>query len=301
MQHTATSTLNTNGLARRIVHSQAAHTLQRVLPPRLTIMLQFRYRLGYFPNLRRPRTFNEKIQYRKLHERDQRFVPLIDKIAVKDIVANILGEEWLIPTLWSGRDANMIPFDRLTPPYVVKASHASNCNIFVRRPEDIDREYIRAEAARWLKLDHASYAHEWAYSQVRPGILVEPYIGDTASLPIDLKFYVFHGVMHYVEVCVDRGTADKRFQYFDRSWAWQPVSPPSPYDDQDRQLPPPKNLDRMVSAAEAMAAPFGFARVDFYEVDDRPLFGEITFYPDAGYDRDHSPEFDRALGDLWQL
>lgn len=300
MNRIASHGFHTSTLSRRFVHSPVGRTIVRTLPPRLTISLQFYYRLGYFPNLRRPATFNEKIQHRKLYDRDPRMAPLIDKIAAKDIVAGVIGSDWIIPTLWSGRDPAHIPFDKLTPPYVVKASHTSNCNLFVFDGEAVDRAHIQAQAARWLKVDHASYAHEWAYSQVSPGLLIEPYIGRITSLPVDLKFYVFHGKVHYIEVCVDRGTENKRWIYFDRDWVWQPVSP-ADEADADMKVNPPESLTAMIDAAEALGAPFGFARVDFYEVDERPLFGEITFYPDAGYDSDHSANFNRVLGELWRL
>lgn len=294
MIRSVANVVTTSALGERLAKGKLSRSIQGALPPRLKIALQFSYHLGYVPNLRQPMTLNEKIQYRKLYDRDPRLAPLIDKIAVKDVVADVLGSDWIIPTLWSGTDPALIPFDTLIPPYVVKANHTSNCNLFVLDVETLDPGSIRAQAAPWLRIDHARYAHEWAYSMVTPAILIEPFIGDTTSLPIDLKFYVFHGRVHYIEVCVERGTVNKRFVYFDRDWIWQPVS-------EHVEVAPPRNLTAMIEAAETLAAPFGFARVDFYEVDERPLFGEITFYPSAGYDVDHSLDFDRALGALWQL
>lgn len=294
MIRNVSSALVSSPWGQRITQGPVSRTVQGALPPRLKIALQFYYHLGYVPNLRQPETLNEKIQYRKLYDRDPRLAPLIDKIAAKETVAGIIGADWIIPTLWSGTDPAHIPFDTLTPPYVVKPNHTSNCNVFVFDAGTIDPAHIRKQARSWLKIDHARYAHEWAYQQVTPGLLIEPFIGSATSPPVDLKFYVFHGRVHYVEVCVERGTKNKRFVYFDRDWVWQPVS-------ERVDMAKPKNFAAMIEAAETLAAPFGFARVDFYEVDDRPLFGEITFYPAAGYDSDHSAGFDRVLGELWRL
>jgi hypothetical protein len=136
---------------------------------------------------------------------------------------------------------------------------------------------------------------------VEPALLIEPYIGESTSLPVDLKFLVFHGTVHYVEVCVERGADDMRWISFDRDWVWQPILRTGCFEQADMKLKPPLNLAAMIAAAEALAAPFSFARVDFYEVDGRPLFGEITFYPDAGYSDDYPIDFDRALGELWRI
>ena len=283
----------------RVFRSPIRRRLQRSLPARLAIPVLFRYHLGYFPNLRHPRTLNEKVQYRKLHERNPEFGPLIDKITAKTIVATLLGPEWVTPTLWHGTNAADIPFDSLTPPYVVKASHASGWNLFVLDEESLDRDSVRRQVDHWLQTDFGQHMHEWAYSQVPPGVLVEPFIGDGSAPPADFKLYVFHGHAHYIEVCLDRATEHKCFLYFDRNWTRQYVSPTDHLHPGD--APRPHSLKAMIEAAEMLAAPFGFARVDFFEVEDRPIFGEITFYPGGGNDADHSIEFDRILGDLWQI
>lgn len=301
MNQAVTHALQNSRLGQRLIRGSVTRAVQRALPPRLKIALQFYYHFGYLPNLRHPTTYSEKIQHRKLHDRDPRLAPLIDKIAAKDLVADVIDANWIIPTLWSGADPAHIPFDSLTPPYVVKANHASNCNLFVLDAETLDPGAIRAEAARWLKINHARYAHEWAYSQVEPALLIEPYIGETTSRPVDLKFLVFHGKVHHIEVCVERDAKDMRWIAFDRDWFWQPILRTGRFEQADKALKPPQNLAAMIEAAEALAAPFSFVRVDFYEVAGRPLFGEMTFYPDAGYSAEYSTEFDRELGERWRL
>lgn len=289
------------GRIRRLATGTVGRTIVQALPPRLKVSVQYAYHFGALPNLRRPTTYSEKIQYRKFHDHDPRMAPLIDKIAAKEIVGDIVGTDWLIPTLWSGSDPDAIPFDSLTAPYVIKASHASNCTIFVFEGQTVDHEHIRAEARRWLKLDHARYGHEWAYSQVEPGILIEPFIGQGTLPPVDLKFMVFGGRVHHIEVCDARGSASERWITYDRDWNWQPILNPEDVRPRDLQRPAPENLAAMIEAAETLAAPFSFARVDFYEVGGQPLFGEVTFYPAAGYCNAYGPEYERILGDLWRV
>lgn len=286
-------------LGARLIESPLGTCVKRVLPDRAAVTLQFYRHLGYVPNLRNPKTYNEKIQYRKFYDRDPRMPPLVDKVGAKAIVAASLGPDWTIPTLWSGTDPAQIPFDTLEPPYVLKPSHASHCTQFVFNAGDIDQKRIRSQAASWLRLDYSRRYYEWVYTQVPRQLLVEPYIGDVTSLPVDLKFGVFHGRVQYIQHIIGEWTEDKQVFYFGRDWNWLPVLRDRSIERQD--IPAPRHLSAMLEAAETLAAPFSFARVDFYDTADRPLFGEITFYPNAGYGNRISLEYDRMLGDLWRL
>jgi teichuronopeptide biosynthesis TupA-like protein len=290
-----------NPAARRVIGSPVGAFVKRALPERYAVALQYHHHVGVFPDLKRPRTLSEKIQHRKLYDRDPRLPLYVDKLAVKDIVADILGPQWVIPTLWSGADPLQLPFDTLQPPYVVKASHACECNYFVLDAAAGDRERIRSLAAEWLALDYGRRYHEWAYSQAPRQLLVEPLIGDGLTLPVDYKLMVFHGTVHHVGVTTGRGTPHKRTDIFDPDWNWLPVSRVSYPERQRLDIPPPKQLAAMLTAATTLAAPFGFARADFYDGAEHPFFGEMTFYPSAGYDPYTPPEYERLLGDLWRL
>jgi hypothetical protein len=293
--------LYTHPATQRLISHRAATTVKRALPKRFAIALQFHHHHGYFPDLRRPKTFSEKIQYRKLHDRDPRMPRLVDKLTVKGIVADVLGDDWVIPTLWSGTDPAALPFDQLTPPYVVKANHASQCNYFVRSALDVRPDHIRAEARRWLKLDYGARYHEWAYTVVPRRILVEPFVSESTALPIDYKFSVFRGRVQHIGVIVGRGTPRQRAIYFAPDWTWMPVSLTMGGRVEHMDIPPPQSLSAMTDAAQQLAETFSYARVDFYEINGRPLFGEMTFYPVAGYESYAPAAYDRVLGDRWQL
>jgi hypothetical protein len=301
VQHAVLRSLYASRAGRRVIESSIGGRLQRALPLRLAIALQFHHHMGYFPNLRNPKTLSEKIQYRKLHDRDPRMPPLVDKVAAKLIVAGILGPEWVIPTLWSGADPAAMPLESLAPPYIVKASHASGCNYVVLDADAVDPARIRAEATRWLALDYGRRYHEWAYTRVPRRLLIEPYIGRGAAYPNDMRFSVFHGRVQHISVTVGRGTPEYFIFVVDPEWNWMPVSIAMQGRAERRDVPPPASLAAMRAAAVQLAAPFGYARVDLYEVDQRPLFGELTLYPNAGYTAYHPPAYERLLGDLWRL
>lgn len=241
-------------------------------------------------NLANPRRFTEWVQWRKLFDRDPRQPSLQDKLAVKLHVAELLGPDWITPTLWHG---TILPERPSWPaPFVVKARHGCNQNRFVR---EIDRNWseIRRAGARWMRRNYGGWLGEWLYREIPRGLLVEPFVGEGRRLPVDYKFYVFGGYPAAVQVHRDRE--------FAHSWAlftpdWTRLSAP----DGLRDPAPPRSLHRMLAAAALLGEGFDFLRVDFYEVGGAPRFGEISFYPGSGLDPFQPDAIDLWLGDLWQ-
>ena len=240
-------------------------------------------------HLRSPRRFTEWVQHRKLHDRDPRLPTLIDKVAVKAVVANVLGPEWVIPTLWHGR---VLPPSPPAPlPLVVKARQGCGHVAFVRTPAEW--AVARSTAARWGDVRYGRWLDEWAYSDVPAGLLVEPYLGHGEALPVDYKLFVFAGRAAFVQVHLDRATAH-RWIVMDRDWVR--ASPPTRDPDPVR----PVTLDRLIAGAEQLARDHEFLRVDCYEVAGQPLFGEVTVYPGSGLLPVVPASLDRYMGELWR-
>ena len=247
----------------------------------------------HWPDFARPRRFNELVQARKLHDRDPLLPRLADKVLVKDYVAERIGADWLIPTLWHGRELpEQPPWPR---PFVVKSSHGSQQCRFVRSADDA-WEPIRRAARGWVATNYGAILGEWLYGQIPAQILVEPFIGTGGELPLDYKLFVFGGRTEFVQVDTDREHGHKR-AIFDRDWNRLPLRLQYPIDP--RKIEPPASLTEMMRAAEALAEDIDFVRIDFYEVGGRPLFGEMTFYPGSGLDRFDPPSFDLLFGERW--
>lgn len=288
-------------LRARILDRESRHyrLVNANLPPRLRLAIEYYRRHRRWPNFERPRTFNEKVNARQLYDRDPRYPRLVDKVAVKAFVEEALGPDWVVPTLWAGPDPDAIPFDRLEPPYVVKANHGSSMNLFVRTPEDVDPEAIRASARGWLSRDYGAEWCEWAYSPVPRQVLIEPMLSDgTGAVPMDYKVFVFEGKAVWIQVDSDRYDGHYR-SFYDADWRLQPFTCDRPIVP--RPVPRPRRLPEMLAAAERLGRAFDFARVDFYEIEERCLFGEITFYPNAGRARFDPPHMDEAFGRLWPM
>ncbi len=270
----------------------AAPSLGTAQYPLKLAMMHFA-RNGYLPDLRRPRTFNELVQARKLHDRDPLLPLLADKVKVKDLIAQRLGEEWVIPTLWHGKKLPEHPQWPL--PFVLKSSHAC-CQCAFVRSADEPWPAIRRKAHRWLRRPYGAILDEWLYSKIEPQLLIEPFIGRSGSLPVDYKFFVFGGRAEFIQVDTDREHAHKR-AIFDRKWQRLPLALQFPMER--RHIAQPRSLSVMIEAAEAVSRGFDFVRVDLYEVDGRPLFGELSFYPGSGLDRFRPLAFDRLFGEHW--
>jgi len=254
---------------------------------------------GRIPNLLSPHTFNEKIQWMKLFNRDPRLPIYADKIAVKKVVAEKIGDHWIIPTLWSGDDPAQIPFAQLMPPYVIKTNQGSGTNYFVHSTAGVEADKIRDLVGIWLQSNQGIYCYEWHYFAIKAAILIEPILMVAGKMPRDFKFYVFDGKVHFIEVDIDRFT-DSRNVFFDRNWQRQQFSlGRRPRASVEIRRPP--HLSNMIAAAEAIGGEFSFARVDLYDLPERPKFGEVTFFPGGGQEVFNPPEIDRLFGELWTL
>jgi TupA-like ATPgrasp len=267
-----------------------------LLPDRMAISLLYFRHFRRFPDLDNPRRFSELVQSRKLAPRNPIYPGLVDKIEVKRMVASVLGPEWVIPTHWSGRQLPPLAERNWPIPFVIKANNGSGTNIFVRSPEDCDWAEIERRTQIWMDTPYSPRFREWPYELVEPRLLIEPFIGSSLQLPFDFKFYLFGGQVHFVQVDVGRENNHRR-DFYDRNWAKQDFAygkPPVEFE-----VSRPKSFEAMIEAAEQLTKDIDFARVDFYEIEDRPLFGEITLFPESGLAKFAPDEWDFRFGELW--
>lgn len=240
----------------------------------------------------RPQTFTEWLQRRKVFDRDPRLTLRADEVLVKELVAATIGAEHVIPTLWRG--PRLPPRDERTwpRPLALKASHASGWNHFVRDEREHDWDAIERRVASWMAQTCGVYTGEWHYRQIVPQLLVEPVVTHVTDLPIDYKFWVFRGKVRCVQVDLDREHGHKGVM-FDAHWRRFDLNHGYPTDVRD--IDAPASLPRLFAFAECLAEDISFVRVDFYEVAGRPLFGEMTFFPEAGYKAFEPGSFDRTF------
>ena len=253
---------------------------------RARVGLVYWWRHGRWPALDQPRRFTEWVQWRKLNDRNPERARLTDKSHSKCVAAAALGEDFIVPTLWQGRQLPVVAPWPL--PFVVKANHGCGQIVVVRTAADYQR--ARRIAPQWLNRAYGGWLDEWHYRGARRLILVEPFIGEHNSLPVDYKIYVFGGRAAMVQVHEGRGVRHCWHQY---DCGWQPLS------NGAGTATAPLSLPAMLAAAERLGSGHDFVRVDFYEIDGAPLFGEFCLYPGSGLDRFDPFSLDDWLGAQW--
>lgn len=275
------------------------HAFLGAIPDEWAIQAMYFRRFGRLANISRPQTLNEKINWRKLHQRDPRFTLFSDKVAVKEEVARLIGKDHIIPTLWSGDRPEDIPFDDLVPPYVIKVNHGVGKHTFVQRPEDVNKVEIISALRERLNHSYGRATRQWAYEDIKGKILIERLLDifkDGGAE--DFKFFVYHGRAHFIQVELGR-LGDHRTSFYDRDWNKLPMTTASA--DIGRLLPKPPFLNELIDTAEKIGSIFDFVSVDLYYTAKTVYFGETTFYPGAGYSKKSPSVWDYKMGEPWKL
>jgi hypothetical protein len=262
-------------------------------------ILTFRRRHGYFPNLRMPKTFSEKILYRKLFDRRPILTVIADKIAIREYVSGRIGPEYLPKLLHIGETPDTIPWSRLPDRFVIKPNHGSGWVQLVTDKPSAERARIEELGAYWLRKNFYVLGGEWAYKNIRPQLMIEEFLDSGSGYPPnDYKFYVFDGRVEYVQVDLDR-FAEHRRNILDRNGARVPATLDYPADP--GEVVPPACFDRMIEIAERLAQGWDFIRVDLYDCAGRIVFGELTGTPQNGLGIFDPPGWDLTFGELWPL
>jgi hypothetical protein len=277
--------------------------LRRLMPDWLYIahkcLLDFRVGHGALPNLLNPRSFSEKIQYRKLFDHRPIFVQFADKLAVRDYVRDRVGDDVLTKLYYVSENPTDIPVALLPERFVVKPTHGCGWIRIVHNKSTLDVAELADTCAGWVAENFFYRAGEWAYKNVKPRILFEELLDDgTGAVPYDFKFFVFDGQVRFISVDIDR-FGDHRRNMYDTNWnklnfGFQRAS-------SDLPVPKPERLKEMIEYAELLSAGFDFLRIDLYWTGQRIVFGEITATPASGLEPFWPGGIDRRLGDLWKI
>jgi hypothetical protein len=259
--------------------------MKALLPDLIFLSLLHRKLVGRYPNLRRPRTFNEHILMRNLKP-DPRYAALTDKISVRDYVTRTLGESYLIPLIAVPEEFTRDVFDSLPPSFVMKANHGSTFVEIVRDKSKVNYEHLKDLADRWLATDFYHVSRERHYKEIEPRLFFEKLLLDSSGqVPADYKVHVFRRqgmrpVMYIVQIS-DRFGPTPRGNVHDVDWNFLDVTI-GEYARSAIPEPPPSNLSEILGAADKLSRDFDYMRVDLYAPDNALFFGELTFTPGAG-------------------
>lgn len=275
----------------------------RWLPDATYLKLLYRFKMGRRLDLKNPQTFTEKLQWLKLYNRKQEYTTMVDKYAVKEYVANIIGEEYIIPTLGVWDKPDDIDWDSLPNQFVLKTTHGGGGGgvVICRDKTTFNKEKALTKLSQSLKSDIYSGLREWPYKNVPKRIIAEKFIApEKISSPKDLldyKFFCFDGEPKFLYVS---DSPSHSLAFLNTDWTLTDFG----RDDYHplEQLPEkPENLEEMLDIARKLSSGIPHVRVDLYNIDNHIYFGELTLYTGSGYIPFNPKEYDGNLGDLLTL
>lgn len=259
--------------------------------------------MGKKMNWNNPKTFNEKLQFLKLYDRNPKYIKMVDKYTAKEYVKKKIGSEIIIPTIGIYDRFDQIDFNSLPEQFVIKCTHDSAGLVIVKSKTDLNRDSIKKKIDKCLKRNFFYSGREWPYKAVKHRIIVEKYMTNSKNSDefTDYKFYCFNGYVDCVMVCYDRGSNDTKFYFFDTDWRLKRINKRGLEAPIDFSLPKPKCFESMIDIASKLSTGIPFLRVDLYESDGKVYFGEMTFYPQSGTDPNYLPDTDLYFGSLIDL
>lgn len=273
----------------------------KLIPDRYYLQILYKRVFGKPLNLKNPQTFNEKIQWLKLHDRKPIYTKMVDKYEAKEYVANIIGSEYIIPTLGVWDKFDDIPFSELPDQFVLKCTHDSGGLVIVRDKNEFDKIEAKKKIEKCLKNNFYWQGREWPYKNVKPRIIAEQYMEDSITHDLrDYKFFTFNGVPKALFIATERsGSNETKFDFFDMEFRHLPFTNGHP--NADICPSKPETFEEMKILAEKLSQNIPHLRVDFYEVNGKAYFGELTFSHWSGLKQFDPEKWDSIFGSWIEL
>lgn len=284
----------------RIINSLSFRGFLKWMPDALLLKIVFRLKVGYRLNLKNPKTFNEKLQWLKLYNRNPLYTLLVDKYEVRKYVAEKIGEECLIPLIGVWDKFEEIDFSTFPNQFVLKCTHDSGGVVICKDKSKFDYELAKKKINDSLKRNYFWTLREWPYKDVKPRIIAEQYMeaNPIEGLP-DYKIFCFNGEPKIWFTVTNRCNGDPRCDYYDFEGKHLPFE--QGYKNSSSIVNPPATLGQMREYARKLTEGMPHCRVDFYSVKEQVYFGELTFFDSSGMEPFEPREWDEKLGNWIEL
>ena len=271
------------------------------LPDKMYLELLYFFKLGKKLNLKDPKTFTAKLQWLKLYNRHPEYTKMVDKYEVKNYVSEILGKDYIIPTLGVWEKFSDINFDELPSKFVLKTTHGGGSVgvVICKDKALLNMDNAKKNIEESFKLDIYKMFREWPYKNVPKRIIAEQYMQDDSGELRDYKFYCFNGEPKVMLLASNRFT-EHNFTYFDMDFHKLPISSRDGKISSE-VLEKPENFDEMKLVAKKLSQGLPHVRVDLYSCNHRIYFGELTFFDGSGYDDMESDEWNLRFGSWLNL
>ena len=274
----------------------AAHGFYKWMPDEDYLKRYYKARTGRELDLDHPKTFNEKLQWLKIHDRNPLYTKLADKYEVKEYVAGRIGNEHVIPTYGVWERVEDICYKELPDRFVLKTTHDSGSVVICKDKNRFDIKKAQRKLNSSLKRNYFYKMREWPYKNIKPRIIAEKYMVDESKIELkDYKVLCFDSAPKLIELHQGRFAQEHFMDYYDLDWNRTSIcnihEKPSLVS-----MPRPKCLAQMLDYSHILADGIPHVRVDWYVINDQLYFGEITFYDGSGYDLFIDERDDELLG-----
>lgn len=270
----------------------------RSLEDKKFLQNMYKWKFGRELDLDNPKRYNEKLQWLKLYNRNPLYTKLVDKYAVKEYVAEKIGEDHVIPTIGCWEHFDEINFDELPDQFVLKCTHDSGGLVICKDKSKLDRNKARSIINKALGRNYYWIGREWPYKDVKPRIIAEKYLEDKKNERLyDYKFLTFNGGVKAMYVWSDRHKSldEMKLDFFDTDFNHLPLQ--KGYPNSDVKIQKPVHFEEMKEFAEKLSEGIPHVRADFYEVEGKVYFGELTFYDYSGFVGFTPDKWDKRFGD----
>lgn len=252
------------------------------LPDKLYLQLLWHHNIGGWIHFNSPQSLNEKLQWLKLYDHHSLYTKLADKLKVKNMVANVIGDSYIVPTIGAYDSVDEIDFSVLPNRFAIKCTHDSGSVMIVEDRDRLDIEEIKKYYSERLKINYYLRGREWPYKNIKPRILIEENISSKEELFEDYKFYCYGGVPRYFMVSVGEAIHEGKNHKFDMNRKSVDKYFKSEVTLPQKEILFPDNFDRMVDIVRILCKGFQHVRIDLYNVNGSIYFGEFTFYQNGG-------------------
>ena len=273
-----------------------------IVPDKLFLAVKFRLTMGYWMDFSNPKTYNEKLQWLKLFDRQPEYSQMVDKAGAKEYVAKKIGEQFVIPTIGLWDRPEDIPWDELPNQFVAKVTHDSGGIVICKDKSMLDFHAAIKKLSNGLKRDYYAVSREWPYKNVKRRIIVEQYMVDESGYELrDYKFFCFNGEPKMLFIATDRENPNEetKFDFFDMDFNLLPFT--NGHEHAKNTPAKPKGFDTMVKLAHKLSAGIPHVRVDFYDINGHVYFGELTFYHWSGFVPFNPTDWDSKIGEWLKL
>ena len=259
------------------------------------IKRKYKIHTGRELDLENPQLFNEKLQWLKLYNRKPEFTAMVDKCDAKKYVADIIGEEYIIPTLGVWKSFDEINFDELPEQFVLKCTHDCGGVVICKDKSKLDKAAAKKKLEKSLKRNFFWYGREWPYKNVEPRIIAETYMEEAAEAGLtDYKVMCFDGEPKIIQIHKGRFSGQHYQSYYDLEWNLLDITQGHPAATE--KIPYPDAMDKMLELSRVLSKGLPHLRVDWYCVNEQIYFGELTFFDGSGFDRFDQEEWELKLG-----